>query len=545
MSEPVSSEEQIELIPSASSKPQLIHQAAAPALGEQFEVLELVGTGGMGAVWKVLDRQENQVYAIKTIHKDYADDAAAMQRFKLEATRSANFDHHNIVTNQDLQFSSDGRPFIKMSYIDGRSLAKTIETEGQISSLRTQLIFQQICDGLKYLHTQGVVHGDLKPSNILISKTPSGDDLVHISDFGISKSMFELKALNEIVTATSSAFLSPQYASPEQLLGNELDSRSDIYSLGCILYEMLTGKPPFKESNQVRLVIQQLTEAPNMSEIPTEFQNLVRLCLAKELKERPESIEALQFLDSNLKNGAANFFIVHHRLFPVVAGLAYVFVIGLYSASLPEHSQRLGFFFLASMITFFNWVMINLANQANSIKSQLSTRQESAICAVSIIANTECFLLLFQHDKSISYLIPAVALPCFILLMRCLENRPKTKVRLMPGLKPQNHIASKLHSSINPLIHSVFQGFLMWAAWDSVGPATNTSEFLANAQTNWLFAFWMLIYVCGIRFLYGLMNDNSEQKQKFGKNLAKAIRYTLVSYLVYLALVLLYRLYLS
>jgi serine/threonine-protein kinase len=207
-------------------------------IARRYEVIKLVGFGGMGVVYKGMDREQKEIIAIKMIRPGLFDSLSSKERFIAEGKTAIELDHPNIVPVRD-HFSFDGREFIIMDYIGGHSLREALHENKRIDALNSIAIVLQVLDALACIHGRGIVHRDLKPENILIdvSKYP-----VHIwiTDFGISKNMTELK------NSLTGTFLgTPDYSAPEQDANpSGVDSRADLFSLGIVFYEMLTGRRP-------------------------------------------------------------------------------------------------------------------------------------------------------------------------------------------------------------------------------------------------------------------------------------------------------------
>jgi len=264
-----------------------------PQLGERYQVLGLVGSGGMGTVWKVFDKYLNETFAIKVLNPDLVADETANKRFQKEAKLASELTHANIAAIFGPGTDTHGRPYIIMRYVDGESLADILKREGKLSEERAIDIFKQICEALSHSHMKGIVHRDIKPSNIIISKTESGGDLVQIVDFGIARYIYEEVTKTQALTKAVDIFGSPMYMSPEQFLGEEITAQSDIYSLGCVLYEMLTGTPPFTDENPVKLVLKQISERADLEKVHEKFRFILDVCLAKEPYGRYRSVDQL------------------------------------------------------------------------------------------------------------------------------------------------------------------------------------------------------------------------------------------------------------
>ena len=221
-------------------------------LGNRYEVLEKIGTGGMGDVYKAHDQKLDRIVAIKILKSEYNNDNNFIRKFKRESLAAASISHPNIVSIYDVgseDLLDDKVHYIVMEFIDGRTLKEIINEEGSISEKRALNYTVQISEALKVAHSKGIVHRDIKSQNIMVTK----DDRVKVTDFGIAR-----VADNSTVTATNAIMGSVHYFSPEQARGIHVDNRSDIYSLGIVLYEMLTGNLPFDAENPVSVALMQV-----------------------------------------------------------------------------------------------------------------------------------------------------------------------------------------------------------------------------------------------------------------------------------------------
>ncbi len=266
--------------------------------GERYSLLSEIGSGGMSLVYKILDRQLNQVFAAKVVHPDKCNDYKAQDRLRREAHAATQMTHGNIATVYGEKEAKDGSKFLLMEYLDGESLDQILEREGVIDPERALLLIRQICDALNHVHMKGVVHRDLKPSNIFISKTNEGIGVVKLLDFGISLSTNESDSR---ITKAGAILGSPFYMSPEQILGDELTPQSDVYSLGCVMYRMLTGRLPFAASSdnfvKVGLSHVRMTPEPFGEEslVPQSLQSCVMRCLEKDLSKRYSNVDEVVF----------------------------------------------------------------------------------------------------------------------------------------------------------------------------------------------------------------------------------------------------------
>jgi serine/threonine protein kinase len=270
--------------------------------GDKYEVLGLVGQGGMGSVYKVKDRDRGAVFAIKVLRTELASEAGAVKRFEQEAIAAAQLTHPNLVAvyQHGVMEQSHGEPFLVMDYVEGESLASLIKREGYLPIKRALDIFIQVCDAVGHAHSKGLLHRDLKPSNVLISKSANGSDFVKLVDFGIAKVLPAADMQNASLTHTGELLGSPLYMSPEQCLGELVDVRSDIYSLGVLMYEVISGKPPFFAANPIKIIFKHLNEPPaairlplSGHEIPALLEAMVLRCLEKKPADRYQSVTDL------------------------------------------------------------------------------------------------------------------------------------------------------------------------------------------------------------------------------------------------------------
>jgi serine/threonine protein kinase/tetratricopeptide (TPR) repeat protein len=248
--------------------------------GPRYHVESLLGTGGMGKVYKARDRELDRIVAIKVLRPDLMTDAQAMQRFKHELLLASSISHPNILRIHDLG-EYNGVKFISMAYVDGGDLTQLLHKEGRLPLDRVLNIMRQLAAALAAAHGVNIVHRDLKPQNILLNNF----DHVYVSDFGIAKT---LESDRTSVTRTGAVLGTPLYMSPEQVEGKPVDHRSDLYTFGLILYEMLTGVLPFTGDTTFQLMYQRVHELPKRPElvIPDLPPYLSRICL-KCLEKEP------------------------------------------------------------------------------------------------------------------------------------------------------------------------------------------------------------------------------------------------------------------
>ena len=281
-----------------------------PDLGEGLEVLSFLGEGGMGTVWKALDKRRNKIYAVKVLRHELSMDDAAVKRFEREVDAASQLTHPNLVFVYGAYRTTDGKPYMVMNYVDGTSLSELL-THGAVPFERALPIFEQVAQALAHAHEQGIVHRDLKPSNILLYEHKTQSDLVRLVDFGIAKIMSTGVNTTDSLTQTGDLFGSPLYMSPEQCSGDELDARSDIYSLGCVMYQTLSGEPPFNDSNAIKTMMAHVqTPPPTLRAaksfgIPKKLETVVMRCMQKKAGDRYQTAGALARDLEAVKNDGA------------------------------------------------------------------------------------------------------------------------------------------------------------------------------------------------------------------------------------------------
>jgi serine/threonine protein kinase len=224
-----------------------------------FRITELIGRGAMGSVYKATHLLLDKEAAIKLLHNHLCTDEQAIRRFKQEAQSASRLEHPGIVKVTDFGVTPDGQPYLFMDFVEGTSLSSLLR-QGPIDSQRALKLCAQVCDALSVAHSKAVVHRDIKPSNLIVTDAGSDDEQIKVVDFGIAKVIEEAKG--PALTQTGEAMGSPPYMSPEQCSARPLDARSDVYSLGCVLYEMIIGHPPFVSSSIYEIVHAHLHSLP-------------------------------------------------------------------------------------------------------------------------------------------------------------------------------------------------------------------------------------------------------------------------------------------
>lgn len=385
----------------------------------QFEKLELIGSGAMGEVWKVRERSTGKIFANKYIIPELASNETALKRFEQEAKVAVDLHHPNLAAVYGPGVDETGQPFIQIHYVEGENLAQVLAREGKLSPERAQDIFDQICEGLKYLHAHGIVHRDIKPSNILIGKTDSGADLVYITDFGISKSIYEDVQPTHALTQTADVLGSWLYASPEQCLGETLTIQSDIYSLGCVYYEMLTGDPPFNEKNSVKVIVRQLGETPKFDSIPDNFRLLITLCLYKNINSRPKSVENLLEIHRSLSSVTSTVSRLGSSSFPFMITIP-TYCLAIASCCFHAATDpKMAFWALYSQscLMSFSWYALAGINRSNSLKVPTYRRLEISLAVLFFVSLT-CSVIVMLNQWFTVPLILVGAMLVFALTLK-------------------------------------------------------------------------------------------------------------------------------
>ena len=273
--------------------------AAAPilpvglAIGNRYRVVQLLGRGGMGAVYQVHDEELDRDVALKLIRPDVAQDGQALERFKREIQVSSRITHRNVLRVYDLG-ETESIKYLTMQLVHGEDLAHALKHGKHLPNDRLLKILRQVCEGLAAAHEQGVVHRDLKPQNVMLGP----GDHVYLTDFGLAKS-----AEQSAMTQTGTVLGTPFYMSPEQVKGVEVDHRSDIYSLGVIVYQMATGKLPFTGNTPYEVMAQRLQRTPTPArelnpEVPVFLGRILERCLQVDPSLRYQTVaEILEDLE--------------------------------------------------------------------------------------------------------------------------------------------------------------------------------------------------------------------------------------------------------
>lgn len=255
---------------------------------KRYRIIEEIGRGGMGLVFKAEDTELNITVALKIIHPRYSSNPTFIDRFKKETLTARSITHENVIRIHDLG-EAENIKYISMEFIKGQDLGDLIQTSGQLTIKTTINMLRQMCEALKTAHKKGIVHQDLKPSNIMID---SGGRL-YIMDFGLARSVYRAEDFGKNVIVGT-----PQYMSPEQVKGERPDQRADIYSLGTILFEMLTGRQIFEAESREKVMRKHVEESPVPPSklnplIPLFLENIIGRCLEKDPGKRFQDVEEI------------------------------------------------------------------------------------------------------------------------------------------------------------------------------------------------------------------------------------------------------------
>ena len=266
-------------------------------VGERYRVLEAIGRGGMGSVYRVEHLMMKKELALKLLHPELGRLDEVAKRFEREAEAAARLDHPNIIAVTDFGRTADGMLFLVMELLAGASLAAEIRPGGEhghpLGTERATNILKQTLRALEHAHASGIIHRDLKPENIILVERDGQKDVVKLLDFGIAKITSGESSNKEALTQAGVVFGTPEYLSPEQAMGEEADGRADLYAAGVMFYEMLTGRRPFEAASKVEVLSMHLTRdaqpmhkvAPD-AQIPVALERIVERAMAKKRSER-------------------------------------------------------------------------------------------------------------------------------------------------------------------------------------------------------------------------------------------------------------------
>ncbi|HEY2855679.1 MAG TPA: serine/threonine-protein kinase [Gemmatimonadaceae bacterium] len=285
----------------ADGSPLRFQSADDPLIGQmvadRYQILSLIGEGGMGRVYLAEHVRMGRKSAVKVINPALATTADAISRFNREAANACKINHPNVAQVYDFGEMADGTLYLAMEYIDGETLDAIIAREGPLPILRSARITKQVADALAAAHHLGIVHRDLKPENVMVARHLDGTDWVKVVDFGIAKTIQRDGGGSQTVTTAGVSLGTPEYMSPEQLAGERLDHRTDVYSLGLVTFNMLTGQLPYPKLTSKETLVRRLTSKPRtLAEVrpelawPAALQQTLDRALATEVADRYDNV---------------------------------------------------------------------------------------------------------------------------------------------------------------------------------------------------------------------------------------------------------------
>ncbi|HET6611346.1 MAG TPA: protein kinase [Kofleriaceae bacterium] len=269
-------------------------------LERRYQIQELIGEGGMGRVYLAEHVDIGKRVAVKILHPVYGRMPELVERFRREARAASRIGHPNIVDVTDSGTTEDGSVFFVMEYLEGVELASVIDHDGALDVGRALRIATQICRAVAAAHTARIIHRDLKPENVFLTTREGVSDFVKVLDFGIAKSGENEEARAKRLTSPGMAMGTPEYMAPEQAAGRPADARCDVYAVGAILFEMLTGSPPYEGENFMEILTKKATaDPPNPATLraglPVDVCNLVMSAMSRDPEGRPPSMEAFEY----------------------------------------------------------------------------------------------------------------------------------------------------------------------------------------------------------------------------------------------------------
>lgn len=279
---------------------------------ERYLVVTQLGDGGMGCVYRAIDHQTDGTVALKVLHPSLLSDNPARQRFIREGKASIQLTHRNIVHVNKFAITPNGLLYMEMEYLNGQSLAEALIKTGPLQLPRFVNIFTQVLSALTYAHEHEIVHRDLKPGNIMLVKSSKGEK-VKLVDFGVAKLLSDSANQNQQLTGLGEFIGSPSFMSPEQCAGEKIDARADIYSLGCVMYEAISGTRAFTGSSSLAIMHKQVHELPlqlsiiRPDAVPGWLERIIYRALAKDPDNRYQTAEDMKadLLDARFTPGQA------------------------------------------------------------------------------------------------------------------------------------------------------------------------------------------------------------------------------------------------
>ncbi|HEY9867834.1 MAG TPA: serine/threonine-protein kinase [Candidatus Obscuribacterales bacterium] len=303
-------------------------QLVGEIFADRYEIISLIGTGGMSVVYKARHTLMKNFVAVKMLLPHMLLSPTNVKRFQQEAQAASALSHPNLITVHDLGVTPEGVPYIVMEYIEGCGLSDIIKKEGRLQPARCLDILIDVCDALSVAHEKGIIHRDLKPSNIMIAVSGDGREQVKIVDFGIAKLLPTEGEEAQQLTQTGELFGSPLYMSPEQCLSRPLDARSDVYSLGCVMYEALTGSPPLAGGSIMETMYKHMHDLPPglgtavpEASLREQLEVVVFKAMAKEPEQRFQTMREFKAALERVRAGTSRGLLARVRSFWEVSRL--------------------------------------------------------------------------------------------------------------------------------------------------------------------------------------------------------------------------------
>jgi tRNA A-37 threonylcarbamoyl transferase component Bud32 len=285
--------------PDDGEEMKIVDKLEGQILDGKYKIVEFLGAGGMSTVYKARHIVLDKILALKLLQPHLLGNARFVQRFQREAQSMARMQHPNLLTVHECGFL-EGVPFLLLDFVDGKGLDVLIQERARLSVGQMLAIVLQVAEGLINAHDNGIVHRDIKPANIMISESVKGRELVKVVDFGLAKMLESEDAgqAQQKISREGASAGSPMYMSPEQCVGDPADARTDIYAIGCVMYECLTGQPPLFGASILETFNKVMNEKPQpvsvTAEVPDELDALILKCLEKRPENRPNSVLELR-----------------------------------------------------------------------------------------------------------------------------------------------------------------------------------------------------------------------------------------------------------
>ena len=291
---------------------------AGTLIGDRYRIEDVLGIGGFGAVYRCTQLNMDQIVAVKVLKGEHITSDEHVKRFEREARAASRLRHPNTISMFDFGKHSDGALYLAMEYLEGETLADRLDSGNTLTAQQLVHIMAQVCHSLTEAHQSNLVHRDLKPENIMLMSVAGDPNYVKVLDFGIAKVEDDNDAHEERLTEMGMIMGTPTYMSPEQAYGKILDARSDIYALGVLMYEALTGRVPFEGDKPMEVLVKHINNPPTPPtaivpdlEIPIALEKAVLRCLEKKPDDRPQStreladllVKALHTPDDTLQKG--------------------------------------------------------------------------------------------------------------------------------------------------------------------------------------------------------------------------------------------------